>query len=92
MPATAADRERFLAAVASARESLRDAPPILDEAGHRRVAMDAVVSSPALVIRARRTGDYLSLIRAAERAAGKENVSTFLLADIIGKIVRGDAA
>lgn len=87
----AADRARFQAAVARARESHRDAPAILDEAGHARVAFDAVASAPALAIRARRTGDYLPLVRAAERAAGPGNVSTFMLAALIGKLVRGEA-
>ncbi|ACB27259.1 hypothetical protein [Methylobacterium radiotolerans] len=90
MPVTAADRSRLQAAIARARADRPD-PDFLDRAGHQRVAYDAVVANPALVIRARRVGDCLPLVRAAERAAGKDNVSTFMLAVLIGKLVRGEA-
>lgn len=90
MPASEADHARFAALVAARREETPP-PGFLDEAGHYRFAFEAVASAPALAIRARRTGDYLPLVRAAERAAGRDNVSTFLLAALIGKIVRGEA-
>lgn len=86
----AADRERFRTAVAKRREE-PPPPGFLDEAGHDRVAREAVAVNPDLAERARRVGDYLPLVRAAERAAGRDNVSTFLLAVLIGKLVRGEA-
>ncbi|MCJ2040961.1 hypothetical protein MKK55_18700 [Methylobacterium sp. J-059] len=90
MPASEADRERFRAIVAKRRDE-PPPPGFLDEAGHDRVAREAVAANPELAKRARRLGDYLPLIRAAERAAGRGNVSTFLLASLIGKMVRGEA-
>lgn len=90
MPASAADRARFAARVA-VRLNEPAPPGFLDEAGHDRVARLAVEANPEFAERARRNGDYLPLILAAERAAGRGNVSTFWLASLLGPIVRGEA-
>lgn len=87
--AFAEDKARFREAVAKRR--LEPVPPgFLDGADHEAVARAAVDGNPDLMARARDRQDFFPLIRAAEQAAGKGNVSTFLLASLIGQMVRGE--
>lgn len=85
----AEDKARFREAVAKRRQE--PAPPgFLDDAGHEAVARAAVDGNPELVARARDRQDFFPLVRVAEQAAGKGNCSAFLLASLIGQMVRGE--
>ncbi|MGU3476919.1 hypothetical protein [Methylobacterium sp. D48H] len=85
----AEDKARFREAVAKRRLEPRP-PGFLDHAGHEAVARATVEGNPDLVARTRDRKDFFPLIRAAEQAAGRVNVSAFLLSSLIGQIVRGE--